>query len=78
MRVLRSIVAPSSALVPVRNPKLASCRPIGPQVIGDQPLRDEAIFLQQLAHQLQRGTLVSLGLDQHVQNLALGNTARQK
>ena len=35
-------------------------------------LRGDGIFLQKLAHQFQRGVLVALGLDQHVENLALG------
>jgi hypothetical protein len=33
---------------------------------------DKAIFLQQLAHEFQRGTLVPLRLDQHIEDLALG------
>src|ERR1700722_13074116 len=41
------------------------------QVVGDQPLGNEGILLQELAHQFQRGVLVSLGLDQHIENLAL-------
>src|SRR5580692_11419760 len=30
------------------------------------------MFLQKFAHQLQRGVLVSLGLDQHIEDLAFG------
>ena len=41
------------------------------QVVGDQPLGNEGILLQELAHQFQRGVLISLGLDQHIENLAL-------
>lgn len=33
---------------------------------------NEAVFLQQLAHELHRGMLVPLRLDQHIQNLTLG------
>ncbi len=38
----------------------------------DQPLRSEGILPQKLAHQFQGGVLVALGLDQHIENLALG------
>jgi hypothetical protein len=34
-------------------------------------LRDEGIFLQKFAHQLQRGVLVSLGLDQHLEDFGV-------
>ena len=39
---------------------------------GDHPLGDNGVFLEKLAHQLQRGVLVSLGPDQHIEDLALG------
>ena len=39
---------------------------------GDQPLRNKGILLQELAHQFQRGVLVALRLDQHIEDLALG------
>src|SRR5208283_752097 len=42
------------------------------QVVGDQPVGNEGILLQELAHQFQRGLLVSLGLDQHIEDLAFG------
>src|SRR5208283_388132 len=35
-------------------------------------IRNDGVFPQKLAHQFQRGVLVALGLDQHIQNLALG------
>jgi hypothetical protein len=38
----------------------------------DQPLRGEGILLQELAHQFQGGVLVSLGLDQQIEDLAFG------
>ena len=37
----------------------------------DQSLRNKSILLEELAHQFQRGLLVSLGLDQHIENVAL-------
>ena len=45
---------------------------VGPQIIRDQSIRNDGVFPQKLAHQFQRGVLVALGLDQHIQNLALG------
>jgi hypothetical protein len=48
------------------------CGPIGPQVSCDELIWDKAIFLQQLAHELQRGTLVPFRLDQHIEQLTLG------
>jgi hypothetical protein len=42
------------------------------QVVRDQPIGNEAIFLQKFAHQFQRGAPVSFGLDQHIEDLASG------
>ena len=42
-----------------------------PQVVYDEPLRSEWIFLQKLAHQSQSGALVARGLDKHVEDLDL-------
>ena len=72
MRILRPIVAPSPALMAIRDPEFTGCGAIRPQVIRDEFVRHKAIFLQQLAHQFQRRRLVPLGLDQNVQNLSFG------
>src|SRR5208337_1612208 len=72
MRILSSIVLPSPALMPTFNPKLSSRGAVRSQVVGDHPLRNKGILLQELAHQFQRGVLVSRGLDQHIEDLALG------
>ena len=42
------------------------------QVVSDQSIGNEAVFLQQLAHELQRGMLVPFRLDQYIEDLALG------
>ena len=42
------------------------------QVVGDQPIGNEVIFLQQLAHQFQRRVLVSPGPNQDIEDLAFG------
>src|SRR5208283_2323869 len=71
MRILSSIVLPSPALMAAFDPKLPDRGAVLSQVVSDQLLRNKGILLQELAHQLQRGMLVSLGLDQHVEDLAL-------
>jgi hypothetical protein len=53
------------------NPEIAGRRAVRPQVVRDHPIRNESVFLQGLAHQFHRCVLVSLGLDQHVEDLAL-------
>jgi hypothetical protein len=54
------------------DPEIVGGGAIRPQIIRDHPIGNEAIFLQKLAHQFQRGVLVSLGLDQHIEDFALG------
>jgi hypothetical protein len=54
------------------NPEFAGSGAIRPQVVGDQSIGNEAVFLQQLAHEFQRGMLVPFRLDQHIEDLALG------
>ena len=71
MRILGSVVAPSAALMAFCNSKMTGCGGIRSQLICDELVWDKAIFLQQLAHQFQRGTLVSSALDQHVEHFAL-------
>jgi hypothetical protein len=77
MRILGTVVLPPPALVAVLDPKILDRGAVWPQIVGDQSLRDEGIFLQELAHQLQR-VLISLGLDQRIEDLAFASTARQR
>ena len=72
MRILGSVVAPSTAFMTVRDPEMTGCSPIRSQIICDELVWDKAIFLQQLAHQFERCPLVPPGLDQHIKNFALG------
>jgi hypothetical protein len=58
MRILGSIVAPSAAVMAARDAEIIGCCAIRSEVVGDQPVRDKAIFLQKLAHQFQRRLLV--------------------
>ena len=71
MRVLGPIVSPSPAPVAELDPKNMDRRAVGSQIVGDPSLRNKSTLLEELAHQFQRGVLVSLGLDQHIKNLAL-------
>ena len=72
MRILRSIVAPSTAFVAFGESKLTGCSPIRTQVIGDELVWDKAVFLQKLAHQFERRPFVPPGLDENVENFTLG------
>src|SRR5260370_8196237 len=54
------------------DPKVASSGAVRPQVVGDQSIGNETVFLQQLSHELDRGMLVPFRLDQHIENLAIG------
>jgi hypothetical protein len=72
MRILCAVVLPSTALMAALDSEIAGGGAIRPQVVRDQPIGNEAVFLEKFAHQFQCGMLVSLGLDQHVEDLALG------
>jgi hypothetical protein len=54
---------PSTALVASFDPKVARRRAVRAQVVGDHSIGNEAVFLEKLAHQFQRGVLVPLGLE---------------
>ena len=72
MRILGPIVLPSTTLMMSLDPEIAGGGAIRPQVVRDHPIGNEAVFLQELAHQFQCGILVSLELYQHVEDLAFG------
>jgi hypothetical protein len=72
MRILGSIVAPSTAFTAFCDPKTTGCSSIRSQLIYDELVWDKAIFLQKSVHEFQRGALVPFRLDQHIEDLALG------
>jgi hypothetical protein len=72
MRILRSIVAPSTALMAFGESKLTGCSSIRAQVIRDELVWDKAVLFQKLAHQIERRPLVASGLDENVENFTLG------
>ena len=71
-RILGAVVLPPTALMAGAYPKIMRSGSIRAQIARDQSIGDELAFLEEFAHQFQRDTLVSLGLDQHVEDLALG------
>ena len=52
--------------------KITGSGSIRPQIVRDQLVWDKSILLQQLAHEVQRGTLVPPALDQHIKHFAVG------
>jgi hypothetical protein len=72
VRILNAVVLAPTALMAGAYPKIMSSGSIRAQIVRDQSIGDEPTFSQELAHQFQRGMLVSLGLDQYVEDLALG------
>ena len=72
MRILGSIVAPSTTFMSSCDPKITGCSSIRFEIVRDQLVWDKSILLQQLAHEFQRGTLVPPALDQHIKHFALG------
>src|SRR5271166_1725307 len=67
MRILGPIVLPSPAIMQVVDAEIEGCCAVGPQIIRDQSIRNDGVFPQKFAHEFQRGVLVALGLDQHIQ-----------
>ena len=63
MRILRTVVSPSTSTMSMLDSKIT----LGRDKIVNR--RWPARFLQELAHQFQRRGLISLSLDQDIQNL---------
>src|SRR5476651_222357 len=76
MRTLSSIVLPSTTLMVAVDPKVVGGGAIGAQVVRDQSIGNEAVFLQKFSNPFQRGMLVSLGLDQHIEDWRVGLAQR--
>jgi hypothetical protein len=47
--------------------EVAGSSAIRPQVVSDQSIGNEAVFLEQLTHELQCGMLIPFRLDQHIE-----------
>jgi hypothetical protein len=72
MRILGSIVAPSTTLMSSCDSKITGSGSIRPQIVRDQLVWDKAISLQKLAHEFQRRPLVPPALNQNIEDFALG------
>ena len=72
MRILGSVVAPSTAFMAFCDPEMTGCSSIRSQLICDELVWDKAIFLQKLAREFKRGAFVPFRLDQHIEDFALG------
>ena len=71
MRVFCAIVLSEAPIVRAREAQLPESRAVGPQLVGDQQLRCEALFLEQLANQPKRRLRIAPTLNEHVEDLAL-------
>ncbi len=78
MRILRSIVAPSTAFMTFCDPKMTGCSPIRAQVICGELVWDKAIFLQQLVHQFERARMFLLVWTSTSRTSPSTSTARQR
>src|SRR5215470_7744611 len=67
----RCSVFPKPLLMPTGQAQTSERAGVEAQLVGDQQFRHEALLLEQLAHQPQRGATVASALDQYVENLAL-------
>ena len=70
MRILGPIVLAQALLVASRQSDFGLCRAVRAQPVGNQHIRREALFLEQLAHQFHGCSLVAPSLHQQVENLA--------
>ena len=70
MRILRPIVFPATEIMPLRQAKITQRSTVGWHFVGDEGIRDEALVFEQLSHQFQCCSLVSLALNQDIQDLA--------
>ena len=71
MRVLRTVVGTQSLLMQSRKANLAKRRSVGPQLIGDDNRRNEALATKELAQKAHCRGLVASGRNKNFQNLAL-------
>ncbi len=78
MRVLGPIVLPQTLLMPRRQSKFPECRSVGSELVRDDNPWCKSLVLKKLAHQLQRGSTVTPGLDQEVQNLTFAINSTPK
>src|SRR5260370_952444 len=80
MRILRPIVWSQALLMVAGKSEIPEGSAVGAQLVGRHPGRREALFAEQLAHQLDGRRPVSTTLDQDLEDLALvsWSTARRR
>jgi hypothetical protein len=71
MGVFSEIVFSEAPIVGACEVQLPESRAVGAQLVGDEQLRCEALFLEQLAHQPECRMRISPTLNEHVEDLAL-------
>ncbi len=70
MRILRPIVLPQALFMASRQSHLRLGRAVRAQFVSHQHIGGEALFLEQLAHQVHGCSLVAPSLHQEIENLA--------
>src|ERR1700739_2529298 len=71
MRILRPIVFSQALLMVAGKSEMSKGSAVGAQLVGRHPRRREALFAEQLAHQLDGRRPVATRLDQDLEDLAL-------
>jgi len=71
MGVFSAIVLSEAPIMRAGEAQLPESRAVGAQLVGDQQLRCEALFLEQLAHQPECRLRIAPTLNEHVEDLAL-------
>ena len=71
MRIRRPIVFSQALLMVAGKSEMPEGSAVGAQLVGRHPGRREALFAEQLAHQLDGRRAVSTTLDQDLEDLAL-------
>jgi hypothetical protein len=71
MRILRPIVCSQVLLMVAGKSEMPEGSAVGAQLVGRHPRRREALFAEQLAHQLGGRRPVATALDQDLEDLAL-------
>jgi hypothetical protein len=71
MGVFSAIVFSETSIVRASEAQLPESRAVGAQLVGDQQLRCEALFLEQLPHQPECRLRIAPALNEHVEDLTL-------
>ena len=71
MGVFSAIVFSEAPIMRAGEAPLPESRAVGAQLVGDQQLRCEALFIEQLAHQPKCRLRIAPTLNEHVEDLAL-------